>query len=96
MVALLYPDPTTGYPPQYARDHIPKILEYPGGQSAPPMTGLNFTPGQLLGCVSGELGLRQFLEAGGHELVVTSDMYVDCTLFRLIVVGRGRFRYANT
>lgn len=29
--------------------------------------------GQLLGSVSGALGLRKFLEAGGHELVVTSD-----------------------
>jgi formate dehydrogenase len=30
-------------------------------------------PGQLLGCVSGALGLRRFLEAAGHTLVVTSD-----------------------
>ncbi len=29
--------------------------------------------GQLLGSVSGELGLRKFLESNGHELVVTSD-----------------------
>ena len=29
--------------------------------------------GQLLGSVSGELGLRTFLEKNGHELVVTSD-----------------------
>ena len=28
---------------------------------------------QLLGCVSGELGLRRFLERAGHTLVVTSD-----------------------
>lgn len=75
-MAVLYPDPVTGFPPQYARDHIPPITEYPEGQTAPPMTGVNFTPGELLGCVSGELGLRQFLEAGGHELVVTSDMCV--------------------
>ena len=27
----------------------------------------------MLGCVSGELGLRKFLEAAGHTLVVTSD-----------------------
>jgi formate dehydrogenase len=30
-------------------------------------------PGSLLGSVSGELGLRKFLEANGHKLVVTSD-----------------------
>ena len=34
---------------------------------------LNFSPGELLGCVSGELGLRAHLEEHGHELVVTSD-----------------------
>ncbi|MEJ7802972.1 MAG: NAD-dependent formate dehydrogenase, partial [Candidatus Limnocylindria bacterium] len=33
----------------------------------------DFQPGELLGSVSGELGLRQFLEGGGHTLVVTSD-----------------------
>src|SRR6202022_2789413 len=32
-----------------------------------------FTPGELVGCVSGELGLREFLESGGHTLIVTSD-----------------------
>lgn len=74
MVAVLYPDPAEGYPPSYVRDHIPTIREYPGGQKAPSMAGVSFKPGELLGCVSGELGLRQFLEAGGHELVVTSDM----------------------
>ncbi|MBQ6644248.1 MAG: NAD-dependent formate dehydrogenase [Saccharopolyspora sp.] len=39
----------------------------------PTPSALGFTPGHLLGCVSGELGLREFLEAQGHELVVTSD-----------------------
>src|SRR6185436_17263312 len=33
----------------------------------------DFQPGQLLGSVSGELGLRSFLESSGHELIVTSD-----------------------
>merc|ERR1719263_1738374 len=32
-----------------------------------------FLPGDLLGCVSGELGLRKFLEERGHNLIVTSD-----------------------
>ena len=35
--------------------------------------GVRPTPGQLLGSVSGELGLRQYLESNGHQLVVTSD-----------------------
>ncbi len=34
---------------------------------------IDFKPGELLGSVSGELGLRKFLESQGHSLVVTSD-----------------------
>lgn len=69
----LYPDPTTGYPPNYARDNIPTIEKYADGQTAPTPSAVDFAPGQLLGCVSGELGLRRFLESRGHTLVVTSD-----------------------
>merc|ERR1719189_2037379 len=39
----------------------------------PSAQAIDFTPGQLLGSVSGELGLRKFLESRGHTLVVTSD-----------------------
>src|SRR5579863_7885912 len=39
----------------------------------PSPSAIDFTPGSLLGSVSGELGLRPFLEAAGHTLVVTSD-----------------------
>ncbi|WP_159792646.1 NAD-dependent formate dehydrogenase [Puerhibacterium puerhi] len=73
VLAVLYPDPAGGYPPQYARDSIPVIDRYPNGQTTPTPSGLDFTPGELLGSVSGELGLRGFLEAAGHKLVVTSD-----------------------
>ncbi len=38
-----------------------------------PLLCFSSQTGQLLGSVSGELGLRKFLEAGGHQLVVTSD-----------------------
>ena len=72
-MCALYPDPVKGYPPRYARDSIPKITSYPDGQLAPTPSGLDFTPGQLLGCVSGELGLRKFLESRGHSLFVTTD-----------------------
>ena len=70
---VLYPDPVTGYPPAYARDSIPVLHGYPGGQTFRAPSAIDFTPGELLGCVSGELGLRKFLEGGGHQLVVTSD-----------------------
>jgi formate dehydrogenase len=72
-VMVLYPDPVDGYPPKYARDSIPEIHNYPGGATLPTPSKIDFTPGELLGSVSGALGLRKFFEEGGHELVVTSD-----------------------
>ena len=73
VLCVLYDDPVGGYPETYARDDIPAITAYPGGQTTPSPHGIDFTPGELLGSVSGELGLRGFLEAAGHTLVVTSD-----------------------
>jgi formate dehydrogenase len=73
VLCVLYDDPVDGYPPSYARDDIPKIERYFDGQTTPTPEAIDFTPGELLGCVSGELGLRTFLEERGHELVVTSD-----------------------
>jgi len=73
VVCALYPDPEKGYPPKYVRDKIPKITEYPGGATAPTPNAIDFKPGQLLGCKSGELGLRKFLEGRGHKYVVTTD-----------------------
>jgi formate dehydrogenase len=73
IVCVLYDDPVTGYPKKYARDDIPKLSHYPGGQTTPTPQAIDFKPGALLGSVSGELGLRKFLESRGHKLVVTSD-----------------------
>ena len=73
IVCVLYDDPIDGFPTGYARDDLPALTEYPGGQTHPTPKAIDFTPGHLLGSVSGELGLRKFLEAGGHTLVVTSD-----------------------
>ncbi len=73
VLAVLYDDPVDGYPPKYARDNVPKIDHYPGGQTTPTPSKIDFKPGELLGSVSGELGLRKFLEGAGHTLVVTSD-----------------------
>jgi formate dehydrogenase len=73
VLCVLYPDPVDGYPKTYARDEIPKIDHYPDGQTAPTPSAIDFKPGELLGSVSGELGLRKFLEDAGHTLVVTSD-----------------------
>jgi formate dehydrogenase len=73
VLCVLYDDPVDGYPPSYPRDSIPQIEHYPGGQTTPTPEGIDFTPGELLGSVSGELGLRRFLEERGHRYVVTSD-----------------------
>src|SRR5437588_12987503 len=73
VLCVLYDDPVDGYPPSYARDQIPVIERYYDGQTTPTPQAIDFTPGELLGCVSGELGLRAFLEGRGHELVVTAD-----------------------
>jgi formate dehydrogenase len=73
VVCVLYDDPVDGYPPEYARDDVPKIERYHDGQTTPSPQAIDFNPGDLLGCVSGELGLRRFLEGRGHTLVVTSD-----------------------
>jgi formate dehydrogenase len=73
IVCVLYDDPVMGYPKTYARDAIPKIERYADGQTAPSPAGIDFTPGELLGSVSGALGLRKYLESQGHTLVVTAD-----------------------
>jgi formate dehydrogenase len=72
IVCVLYPDPESGYPPSYARDGLPPVTGYPDDQ-VPDPSGLGFHPGDLVGCVSGELGLRSIVEGQGHQLVVTSD-----------------------
>src|SRR6266480_6777684 len=73
IVCVLYDDPVDGYPSSYARDDIPTLERYPDGQTLPTPRGVDFNPGELLGSVSGELGLRRFLEEQGHTLIVTSD-----------------------
>lgn len=73
IVCVLYDDPIEGHPKSYARDNIPTLEKYPDGQRLPTPKRIDFKPGELLGSVSGELGLRKFLESEGHTLIVTSD-----------------------
>jgi formate dehydrogenase len=73
ILCVLYDDPVTGYPTSYALTGIPKLERYPDGQTLPTPKTIDFNPGTLLGSVSGELGLRKFLEAQKHTLVVTAD-----------------------
>jgi len=73
VVCVLYDDPVDGPPKSYPRDDLPKLAQYPNGQTLPTPKAIDFKPGTLLGNVSGELGLRNFLEGGGHQFIVTSD-----------------------
>lgn len=63
------------------RDDIPQLFRYPDGQTLPTPSKIDFVPGQLLGSVSGALGLRRFLEDAGHKFVVTSDKDGDNSVF---------------
>ncbi len=86
ILCVLYDDPIDGYPRSYPRDDLPQIDRYPDGQTLPSPKAIDFTPGELLGSVSGELGLRSYLEGLGHTLVVTSDKDgPDCEFERELV-----------
>ena len=73
ILCVLYDDPIDGYPTSYPRDDLPQIERYHDGQTLPTPRAIDFQPGHLLGSVSGELGLRKFLEEAGHSFIVTSD-----------------------
>ena len=60
VLCVLYPDPVTGFPPNYAREGIPNLTHYPDGQTLPSPASIDFNPGHLLGSVSGGLGLGSF------------------------------------
>jgi formate dehydrogenase len=81
VLCVLYDDPVDGYPESFPRDGLPHLDGYPDGQTLPTPSAIDFTPGALLGSVSGELGLRRYLEGLGHELVVTSDKDGDDSEF---------------
>jgi len=59
VLCVLYDDPIDGMPGTYPRDGLPHIERYPDGQRLPTPSAIDFQPGELLGCVSGELGLRE-------------------------------------
>jgi len=86
ILCVLYDDPINGMPKNYPLGDLPKIDKYPDGMTLPSPNGRDFKPGELLGCVSGELGLRKFLESNGHQLIVTSDKDGDgCTADKELV-----------
>lgn len=86
VVCALYADPVDGYPPEKARDTVPNV----GLETCPsdPWSQKHFKPGQLLGCKSGELGLRKWLEERGHTYVVTTDKCVFYNAFSKTVLAQ--------
>ncbi|HEX8624634.1 MAG TPA: NAD-dependent formate dehydrogenase [Allosphingosinicella sp.] len=73
ILCVLYEDPEGGCPTSGPRDGLPELERYPDGQTLPTPRAIDFTPGELLGSVTGALGLRAWLEGEGHEFIVTSD-----------------------
>ena len=47
VLCVLYDDPVEGYPSSYARDSLPVLTGYPGGQTLPTPHGIDFTPGAV-------------------------------------------------
>ena len=62
--AIRKPTPETPFP------ELNPILAV---QTAPTPQAIDFKPGELLGSVSGALGLKKWAADNGHKLVVTSD-----------------------
>jgi formate dehydrogenase len=59
VICVLCDDPIGGYPKPYARDDIPRLAHYPGGQTLPSPKRIDFKPGSYWavfpvssGCVS--------------------------------------------
>ena len=74
ILCVLYDDPVTGYPKSYARDAVPKIDRYPGGQTAPTPKAVDFTPGELLPVLNpnpaeSALPVKDHQRLVGHALI---------------------------
>jgi formate dehydrogenase len=44
VLCVLYDDPVSGHPKSYARDGVPKVEHYPGGQMTPSPKQIDFSP----------------------------------------------------
>jgi len=54
ILCVLYDDPKDGMPKNYPLSELPELKNYPDGMTLPTPKAIDFTPGELLGCVSGE------------------------------------------
>ena len=60
------------------------------GMTLPTPKAIDFNLSDLLGCVSGELGLRKFLEDRGNTLVVTANKDGELTGIGFHSCSKGR------
>jgi formate dehydrogenase len=98
VVAALYADLVDGHPPRYFREPgLNTLLDigiYPDGQTLPsPSTaGNSIQKGKLLGCVSGELGLRKvYIINARHLLSAVHSSFCVCVSdpFQQFLEDRG-------
>ena len=87
ILCVLYDDPIGGMPASYPRDGLPQVDRYPDGSSLPSPQAIDFNPGELLGSVSGELGLRKFVEERGHDEITAANAL--SSLERVAAAARG-------
>ena len=87
ILCVLYDDPKEGMPSSYPLKELPKLEKYPDGMTLPSPKGRDFNAGELLGCVSGELGLRKFLEDRGHHCGIICFINIFLNYFFLILIS---------
>ena len=74
ILCVLYDDPKGGMPEKYALDSIPKLDKYPDGMTLPTPKATDFNPGDLLGCVSGDLWVNVVVEGRQQDFVLVGTL----------------------
>ena len=74
VLCVLYEDPVAGYPQSYARDDLPVVERYPGGQNTADAIGDRFHAGRAAGQRFGRAGsAASFSRGSAIRCVVTAD-----------------------
>jgi hypothetical protein len=102
---VLYEDPVTGYPSAYARDDIPDIERYPGGQTDPQSRPARTLRRRTEGLLGWKLTFRGFSQnhplselQGTQEIDHCSADFVRSFLLRPVAAalehdGTAQLRY---
>ncbi len=73
VLCVLYPDPANGYPTTYARDTLPQLQGYPGGQTLPTPVGHRLHSRHPARQRLRRAGSALLPGEPGHTLIVTDD-----------------------